>query len=1239
MSIEYPFVGRESELKDLQRSFAEKVLHQRGSVAYLVQGRPGIGKTRLVKEFMKSIHTDVLLHSEIPEFDEQKHVITYDCAESEGKPYEPFERITNEMVKQQKLRFVLSETILLILSVFNIDTTITHIKVIFGSLFGKPKEQGVTADEARRFNRYRRLIAGSNRKAPLFIFIQNANQLDVYSLKLLEKLLYDHNPFWGVIILEEEQHAIDNEIQEALNRMVGEGKISRVVLWNLGKEFPARLLGSAFKEGLFDGSELDVMYAISEGCPGILIDQLEAWKKNGWIEKGREGWSKCGDFKEKIKPKFQKLLELVIALFEDNQLTESEERMINRMSAEWGIPQETVLRTIDMVRDIYSCKFKIVRRIGPGIIGQESFEAVDDNHKTWLIEYIRNEQNVAIIPRRREIEHANLFEAREVRVGACGVLVCWDYRDGRRIREIMREARETQVKRTLDMLKQITPALCELHRVGEVHGFIQPESIIETSKGNFCLASFDPSLVRLLPAASRPGREFLNYVAPEVLSGGNGDARSDIYSMGVLLYNLLTNRFPFEGSKKEDLLEAIQRQSLTFTDEIVLSIPKDLQPILKKSLDFYPENRYPNAGEFLADLRKVSIDDEPIVEPPPAPPVSSAPWRKLAAVISLVVFVVFVSVIAWKKVVKPARAVNAITISIVGGENSAKVRKALSGRAVQYLIRDDLMQSSNLQVLLESQFARVYPSSGSVPRLAVKGEIASGDLQYELRLKFVSSDVGTQETTYTFHEPSALLSDLSKITEKILGQVNAIPLRHSTFTQNWDSFESFYQAEIAWRRLSADSADQGFREALDIDSTFVLAMVRLADVKRFNGQRAEALGLLQQALPHVGELGIADSLRVQALRCRLTGHLWEAVDIYKQIVNLLPGTRTPVYDLAEAYYELREITQAVEQYRLALLIDNTFSPAYNHLGYCYSHLGMHDSALVCFRKYVALDSSANAFDSWADGYFAAGYLDSAAWAKEQGIRLDPRIGYLYSALAFISIRAGQFSKAQDCIKRYLEYAGTHRELRSTGLCAQAYWHYVKNDFVNCAEVCRSAIQEFDSDNLASRNHQLHWLLALASLQTGYPEVAATELSKMKSMIVENKVNPKHYNEIYKFAIHLEAAMEAAKGNVESVKAAIAAFDGPLKSKVKDGGSPFDLAYLNTSLGKMLMDSRINASQLAEGRFKAALDFNPRFAGAHYWLGRLYDSTQKPDAARRELAVFVEEWHGADAEALKNRMIE
>ena len=98
MSIEYPFVGRESELKDLQRSFAEKVLHQRGSVAYLVQGRPGIGKTRLVKEFMKSIHTDVLLHSEIPEFDEQKHVITYDCAESEGTPYEPFERITNEIV-------------------------------------------------------------------------------------------------------------------------------------------------------------------------------------------------------------------------------------------------------------------------------------------------------------------------------------------------------------------------------------------------------------------------------------------------------------------------------------------------------------------------------------------------------------------------------------------------------------------------------------------------------------------------------------------------------------------------------------------------------------------------------------------------------------------------------------------------------------------------------------------------------------------------------------------------------------------------------------------------------------------------------------------------------------------------------------------------------------------------------------------------------------------------------------
>jgi len=68
MAIDYPFVGRESELADLKAAFIEKVLRGHGCLAYLVQGRKGVGKTRLMMEFLQSVQNDVLLHADIPTF-------------------------------------------------------------------------------------------------------------------------------------------------------------------------------------------------------------------------------------------------------------------------------------------------------------------------------------------------------------------------------------------------------------------------------------------------------------------------------------------------------------------------------------------------------------------------------------------------------------------------------------------------------------------------------------------------------------------------------------------------------------------------------------------------------------------------------------------------------------------------------------------------------------------------------------------------------------------------------------------------------------------------------------------------------------------------------------------------------------------------------------------------------------------------------------------------------------------
>lgn len=1249
---EYGFVGRQKELEKMKAAFSEKVIHDHGFMAFLIQGRRGIGKTRLVKEFIDSLESDVALASDIPEFDKQRHVITYDCNESTGKPYEPFIKIGKEIERRQFLFQLVYKAVTVILAVININDSLVALGDLWLLVRGKQGNRASEKKEIREFNKYRRVLKSFNRKSPLVIFIQNIERIDRNSLKLIEKILFDRKPLWGMIILEEcEQPFLDATNRDALDRMVGAGKISRMPLMSLSKDFPARMLNPYYGDGLFDGADFDMMFALSEGCPGLLVEQVELWKSNKWIEKGEGGWKKVGDFKDRIKPKYQKLLETIISLFEDGKLEEGEERLIRRMAAEWEIPGETVTRTIGNVRDIQSIGYKILRRLGEGIVSVDSFLAFDDLGERCIVEYLTNEKKIQINPRHRDIVHANLIEAKEIRSCGQGVLIRWDdLEKGRKIRDMIREAHEQLVSKTVNIVKQVSRALAELHRNGEVHGFVQPEAIVEIGDGKFCLASFDPALLQILPFATQSERQ--GYLAPEVLTCGQPDTRSDIFSLGVVFFKLLTDRLPFAGSDRDDLLESMRCRSIS-SQMRSREIPEPLQHIIARCLEPDPDDRYQSANAFLEDLEKV----------PPVKEVDengTDQWRrrdqeevrskeeqmrrsrrKKAAISMAFLLALGVGIyLVWPR--KPYVVCPEITVSIQGGGDDSDTGTPVSRRMVQFLIMDDIQQSSDQSVMSQSMFDRNYPpgqSPMSVPKLKVSGVIQTRALSYNLKISVSAPPFSVvDDTTLTFSSPSTLLSLRSQVTRFILHKVGVGLVKPSAFTQNWDAFQNFFAGDTAWRRLDPTSAEKKYKHALEIDPSFVLARVRLADVYRFLGKREEALTELRTAWPFLARLGRADSLRAEGLRMRLSGELWGASKVYADIAEVLPGRATAKYEVAEVYFELCEIGEAINWYKKALEVNRLFSPAFNHLGYCYSHRGEHDSALACFKRYVAIDSSANSFDSMGDGYFAAGQLDSAAWSKEEGIRRDPDLGYLYSALAYINIRAGRLSEARTNIGRYMQYAGTNPSFLGVGHAASAYLYFVSNDLTRALSECNQSLGAFDSNELVSRNHQVHWLRGIVYLRLGMLNDARHELTAMDQIITANGVNSQRYNQVYKFKLHLKALLDAQTNRMDSVKLAIEEFDDPssIMSKVKDHSSPFDLAFFNTAFGEMYL--RQNLPQLAEERFKRALVYNPKYASAHFYLGRLYEGMGKADEARRETDLFRALWAGADQAAMPERVL-
>ena len=449
------------------------------------------------------------------------------------------------------------------------------------------------------------------------------------------------------------------------------------------------------------------------------------------------------------------------------------------------------------------------------------------------------------------------------------------------------------------------------------------------------------------------------------------------------------------------------------------------------------------------------------------------------------------------------------------------------------------------------------------------------------------------------------------------------------FTDRWGAFERFYEGERAWEKLDITTASEKLRAALVYDNNFVLAKVRLAQVVLFNGSRLEAQELIHSVRPHLSLLSRLDSLRVEAIQARLEGDLFKEISMLQDIYNTFPTRKEFAYDVAEAFYEICEIDKAIEYYNKALLLDESFARAHNHLAYCYSHLGQHEKALYHFRKYAKLDSTANAFDSLGDGFMAAGKLDSAVWAKKQGIQLDPRLSYLWGSLGYINIRQGKLKEAEQNIQKYIDFSD-RADRKARGIFRKALVDFCRQNYAAALEGCMSAQALYDSTDLVTRDHDLHWLLGLLYLKFNEPEFARTEIDQMEQIINLYAINDTNYRMgIYKNYLALKIFEAAYQGDEAEMLTYMERFDGPIRSKIKDHGSPFDLAYVNTTFGELLMNEPINRPDLAEARLKLALNYNPNYALAHYYLWQLYLKKGDEQKSMDHQNKFKSLWQQAD----------